>query len=126
MASVTSLDSDMRKLRLDRYTPQAANEVRTFIEESLGEPLDGGDLLVSLKDGVALCRFISLIRTPFPRLCTKYCFFYQTRQSCSAKHSSIQSQGCNAFRTDGEHRHVPQRMHETPFQFTVTRCLPHC
>ena len=57
MASVTSLDSDMRKLRLDRYTPQAANEVRTFIEESLGERLDGGDLLASLKDGVALCKY---------------------------------------------------------------------
>jgi hypothetical protein len=57
MASVTSLDSDMRKLRLDRYTPQAANEVRSFIEESLGERLDGGDLLASLKDGVALCKY---------------------------------------------------------------------
>jgi hypothetical protein len=57
MASVTSLDNDMRKLRLDRYTPQAANEVRTFIEESLGERLDGGDLLASLKDGVALCKY---------------------------------------------------------------------
>lgn len=60
MASVTSLDSDMRKLRLDRYTPQAAHEVRTFIEESLGEPLEGGDLLASLKDGVALCRLVNL------------------------------------------------------------------
>jgi hypothetical protein len=57
MASVTSLDKDMRKLRLDRYTPQAANEVRTFIEESLGEPLSRGDLLESLKDGVALCKY---------------------------------------------------------------------
>lgn len=57
MASVTSLDKDMRKLRMDRYTPQAANEVRTFIEESLGEPLAKGDLLESLKDGVALCKY---------------------------------------------------------------------
>jgi hypothetical protein len=57
MASVTSLDNDMRKLRLDRYTPQAVNEVRTFIEESLGEPLAGGDLLACLKDGVALCKY---------------------------------------------------------------------
>lgn len=47
----------MRKLRLDRYTPQAANEVRTFIEETLGEPLANGDLLDSLKDGVALCKY---------------------------------------------------------------------
>jgi hypothetical protein len=56
MASVTSLDKDMRKLRLDRYTPQAANEVRTFVEGSLGERLPQGDLLESLKDGVALCK----------------------------------------------------------------------
>ena len=27
MASVTSLDKDLRKMRLDKYTPQAANEV---------------------------------------------------------------------------------------------------
>ncbi|KAF4635827.1 hypothetical protein G7Y89_g2273 [Cudoniella acicularis] len=60
MASVTSLDKDMRKLRMDRYTPQAANEVRTFIEESLGERLAPGDLLESLKDGVALCKLINL------------------------------------------------------------------
>jgi hypothetical protein len=58
MASVTSLDKDMRKLRLDRYTPQAANEVRTFVEESLGERLPQGDLLESLKDGVALCKYV--------------------------------------------------------------------
>ncbi|KAJ5035550.1 uncharacterized protein L3040_008016 [Drepanopeziza brunnea f. sp. 'multigermtubi'] len=60
MASVTSLDKDMRKLRLDRYTPQAANEVRAFIEESLGERLAPGDLLDSLKDGVALCKLVNL------------------------------------------------------------------
>lgn len=47
----------MRKLRLDRYTPQAANEVRTFIEDSLGERLAPGDVLESLKDGVALCKY---------------------------------------------------------------------
>ena len=72
MASVTSLDNDMRKLRLDRYTPQAANEVRAFIEESLGEPLDGGDLLANLKDGVALCRYglpSLLFRSPLMRTC---------------------------------------------------------
>ncbi|RDW64882.1 hypothetical protein BP6252_10533 [Coleophoma cylindrospora] len=60
MASVTSLDKDMRKLRLDRYTPQAANEARTFIEESLGERLAPGDLMDALKDGVALCKLVSL------------------------------------------------------------------
>ena len=54
MASVTSLDKDMRKLRLDRYTDQSANEVRTYIEEALGERLQPGDLITALKDGVAL------------------------------------------------------------------------
>jgi hypothetical protein len=57
MASVSSLDQDMRKLRLDRYTPQAANEIRTWIEQTLGEKLQAGDLLESLKDGVALCKY---------------------------------------------------------------------
>jgi hypothetical protein len=35
MASVTSLDQDMRKLRMDRVTPQAEEEVRAFIQASL-------------------------------------------------------------------------------------------
>ena len=56
MASVSSLDQDMRKLRLDRYTPGAANEVRRWIEESLGERLATGDLMEALRDGVALCK----------------------------------------------------------------------
>jgi transgelin len=60
MASVTSLDKDMRKLRMDRYTPQAAREVRDWIEGILGEPLASGDLMEALKDGVALCKFVSL------------------------------------------------------------------
>jgi hypothetical protein len=58
MASVSSLDHDMRKLRLDRYTPQAANEVRGWIEEVLGERIAGGDLMDALKDGVALCKYV--------------------------------------------------------------------
>lgn len=57
MASVSSLDQDVRKLRLDRYTPGAANEVRRWIEESLGDKLAPGDLMEALKDGVALCRY---------------------------------------------------------------------
>jgi transgelin len=60
MASVTSLDKDMRKLRMDRYTPQAAREVRDWIEGILGERLASGDLMEALKDGVALCKFVSL------------------------------------------------------------------
>ncbi|KAH6610380.1 calponin-like actin-binding domain-containing [Trichoderma cornu-damae] len=57
MASVTSLDKDLRKLRLEKYTPAAANEARAWIEEILGEPLPSKDLLEGLKDGVALCRY---------------------------------------------------------------------
>lgn len=56
MASVTSLDKDLRSLRLSRYTPQAAAEVRNWIEGVLHERLPAGDLLDALKDGVALCR----------------------------------------------------------------------
>lgn len=56
MASVTSLDKDLRKLRLDKYTPEAANEARSWIEEALGEKLPSQDLLEGLKDGVALCK----------------------------------------------------------------------
>ena len=59
MASVTSLDHDMRKLRLERYTPSAANEVKTWIEETLGERIQG-ELLDALRDGVALCKYVSL------------------------------------------------------------------
>jgi len=56
MASVSSLDQDMRNLRLSRYTPAAANETRAWIEDTLGEKLPSGDLLEALKDGVALCK----------------------------------------------------------------------
>ena len=57
MASVSSLDQDMRKLRLERYTPSAANEVRDYIESILGERLAApGDLMEALRDGVALCK----------------------------------------------------------------------
>ena len=58
MASVTSLDKDLKNLRLSRYTPQAAAEVREWIEEVLHEKLPPGDLLDALKDGVALCKWV--------------------------------------------------------------------
>ena len=56
MASVSSLDKDLRSMRLDKYTPQRANEVRKWIESILSEKLAPGDLLDALKDGTALCR----------------------------------------------------------------------
>lgn len=59
MASVSSLDKDMRNLRLGKYTPQAANEVREWIEEVLGERILAGDLLEALKDGSVLCKYVA-------------------------------------------------------------------
>jgi transgelin len=61
MASVTSLDKDLRNMRLSKYTPQAANEVRDWIEEVLRQRLPSGDLLDALKDGVALCKYDFLL-----------------------------------------------------------------
>lgn len=58
MASVSSLDKDLRNMRLSKYTPKAANEVRDWIEEVLGERLPSSDLLEGLKDGVALCKLV--------------------------------------------------------------------
>ena len=57
MASVSSLDHDMRRLRLDRYTQQAQEEIRSWIEETLGRRLPNGDLIDALKDGVVLCEY---------------------------------------------------------------------
>ncbi|KAJ5224498.1 uncharacterized protein N7469_008001 [Penicillium citrinum] len=64
MASVTSLDKDLRNMRLSRYTPQAAAEVRDWIEEVLREKLPSNDLLEALKDGVALCKLVNLAVSP--------------------------------------------------------------
>ncbi|KAF4472358.1 calponin, partial [Fusarium albosuccineum] len=64
MASVTSLDKDLRNMRLEKYTPAAANEARTWIEDILGESLPSSDLLQGLKDGVALCKLANLALPP--------------------------------------------------------------
>ncbi|KAI1805577.1 hypothetical protein F4811DRAFT_514362 [Daldinia bambusicola] len=64
MASVTSLDKDLRKLRLEKYTPAAANEARSWIESVLGTRLPSNDLLDGLKDGVALCKLVNLAVGP--------------------------------------------------------------
>ncbi|KAI9648562.1 calponin [Ciborinia camelliae] len=70
MASVTNLDNDVNSKRGDRVTPASVNEVRNFIEQSLGESLPdvGNDsrfgtynILAALKDGVALCKLAALI-----------------------------------------------------------------
>ena len=64
MASVTSLDNDLRRLRLEKYTPAAANEAKQWIESVLGTRLPGNDLLDGLKDGVALCKLVNLAIGP--------------------------------------------------------------
>ncbi|KAJ5769975.1 uncharacterized protein N7511_002026 [Penicillium nucicola] len=64
MASVTSLDKDLRNMRLSRYTPQAAAEVQDWIEEMLHEKLPSQDLLEGLKSGVALCKLVNLAVSP--------------------------------------------------------------
>ncbi|KAJ5929563.1 Smooth muscle protein/calponin [Penicillium verhagenii] len=64
MASVTSLDKDLRNMRLSRYTPQAAAEVRDWIENVLREKLPSPDLLEGLKDGVALCKLVNMAVSP--------------------------------------------------------------
>ncbi|KAI1822685.1 hypothetical protein F4861DRAFT_513629 [Xylaria intraflava] len=64
MASVPSLDKDLRKLRLEKYTPAAADEVRAWVEGILGSPLPAPDLLDGLKDGVALCKLVNLAIGP--------------------------------------------------------------
>jgi hypothetical protein len=62
MASVSSLDKDLRKLRLDKYTPAAADQTKTWIEDTLGQRLPSSDLLDGLKDGVALCKYVIAAR----------------------------------------------------------------
>ncbi|KAK8026471.1 hypothetical protein PG991_003527 [Apiospora marii] len=51
-------------MRLDKYTPAAANQARSWIESVLGERLPGNELLEGLKDGVALCKLINLAVGP--------------------------------------------------------------
>ncbi|KAI4085954.1 MAG: hypothetical protein LQ344_007979 [Seirophora lacunosa] len=64
MASVSSLDKDLRNMRLGKYTTEAANEARTWIEASIGERLAAGDLLDALRDGIALCKLANLATGP--------------------------------------------------------------
>ncbi|KAK6337473.1 hypothetical protein TWF730_002872 [Orbilia blumenaviensis] len=56
MASVSSLDKDLAKLRLGKYTVQASNEAKAWVESTLGEQLRADDLMDALHDGTVLCR----------------------------------------------------------------------
>ena len=105
MASVSSLDQDMRNLRMSRYTASAANETRAWIEETLGERLSPGDLLDALKDGVALCKFVctcndvNLTIDPL-----------QTRKPCLASSGPTIQAITYAIRADGEYFALSARL----------------
>lgn len=120
MASVSSLDQDMRKLRLDRYTPQAANEVRSWIEQTLGEQLPPGDLLDSLKDGVALCKYVEHTDIVFN-------ISKLMRQACESRAPTARRQVQvieHAVRAKREHITLPARMRDATAQPPRSRPLP--
>ena len=58
MASVSSLDKDLSRMRMAKYTAKESSEVKDWISEVLGISLpDNKDLMEILKDGVILCRY---------------------------------------------------------------------
>ena len=111
----------MRNIRLSKYTPQAANEVRTWIESVLGERLATGDLLEALKDGVALCKYAMLCQVVF--VSTNADTNPQARQSCSPTRCTLQGLP-NALRPDGEHLSLSPRLSIASSKSTVPRYLP--
>ncbi|KAI5805714.1 hypothetical protein EDC01DRAFT_753403 [Geopyxis carbonaria] len=66
MASVTSLDSDLKRSRHGKYTPAAAAAVSTFITTTLSlPPLPAStDLMAHLKTGVLLCKLYNHLGLP--------------------------------------------------------------
>ncbi len=121
MASVSSLDKDMRNIRLSKYTPQAANEVRTWIEDVLGERLAAGDLLEALKDGIALCKYAgpcyNVSSSPDADEIS------QARQPCCPTRCALQ-RFLYALRSNGEHLPLSPRVSITSIEFTIPRYLP--
>lgn len=68
MASVSSLDQDMRRLRTQKgKDPAAVSETTRWIEETLDQKLPAGDLMDALKDGTVLCQYVRPSQRP-PRL----------------------------------------------------------
>ncbi|KAG0641763.1 hypothetical protein HOY80DRAFT_953318 [Tuber brumale] len=61
MASVSSLDRDLSRLRLGKYTPQVSQEIKDWITATLNENLGNGDLMLVLRDGTILCRLANLL-----------------------------------------------------------------
>lgn len=59
MASVSSLDKDLSRLRLAKYGAKDSEEIKKWFSVVLKAPLpDGKDLMDCLKDGVLLCRYL--------------------------------------------------------------------
>lgn len=67
MASVSSLDKDLSRLRSAKYSVKDSEEVKSWISEILKTPLpEGKDLMDCLKDGVLLCRYVQLLQLELP------------------------------------------------------------
>lgn len=118
-----SLDRDLRKLRLDKYTPAAANEARTWIEGILGERLASGDLLAALKDGVALCKFV---HAGYHAAHGKW--LTTIKQTCQPSPPSARRQVqdfFHALRTDGEHLPFPARLQSSSAKLARARHVPY-
>lgn len=120
--SVTSLDRDLRDMRLSKYTPQAANEVREWIEEVLHEKLPAGDLIAALKDGVALCKYV-VDPQPVSIYILTLGFCQAGEPGGFAKHQ-VQAV-VDAFCADGEHLTFPPRMPESAAESPAARYLPY-
>lgn len=117
---MSSLDKDMRNIRLSKYTPQAASEVRTWIEDVLGERLAAGDLLDALRDGIALCKYA--MQCSFASHITEADTDPQARQPRRATRCTFQRL-LYAFRTDGEHLSLSSRLSIPSSKFTIPRYL---
>lgn len=117
---MSSLDKDMRNIRLSKYTPQAASEVRTWIEDVLGERLAAGDLLDALRDGIALCKYA--MRCSCASHITEADTDPQACQPRRATRCTFQRL-LYAFRTDGEHLSLSSRLSIPSSKFTIPRYL---
>ncbi|KAK6530260.1 hypothetical protein TWF694_003622 [Orbilia ellipsospora] len=59
MASVSSLDKDLAQVRLGKYTVQAEQETKAWIESVLNQSLGNDDLMEALHDGTVLCKLVN-------------------------------------------------------------------
>lgn len=124
MPSVSSLDADMRKLRMSRYTPKAAAEITTWMEETLGERLPSGDLLETLKDGTILCKY-EVVHLSFTKHMRLTGSSSQIGKPCDSTSRYQVQEVSHAFHSDGEHFAFPARMRIAAAQHACARPLSH-